>query len=114
MKNTVAQFQEFALPRQSNVKRIVFCGLAILAISVSMYIYFVGKIVFDVVGRRTAEASIRKNQSLISGLAVQYYDQVKTIDIAQAASVGLTVSHDTLYASRGPVAVKTAGLVSVR
>ena len=114
MTNTVAKFQEFALPRQQNVKRIVFVGLSILAVSVSMYVYLVGKIVFDVVGRRTAEASIRKDQSMMSELAVDYYKQVKSIDIADAASVGLVVSHDTLYASRTAVAVKTVGMVSAR
>lgn len=100
MKNTVAQFQEFALPRQGNVKTIVLAGLAVLAVSISMYVYFVGKIVFDVVGRRTAEASIRSSQSQISQLSVKYYQQVKNLDISQASSVGLSLSHNTLYASR--------------
>lgn len=110
MKNTVAQFQEFALPRQSNVKRIVWVGFAVLAVSVSLYVYFVGKIVFDVVGRRTAEASIRTSQSKISELAVVYYKQVKSLDISQAASAGLSLSHDTLYASR--TAPATVGMVT--
>lgn len=113
MTNTVAKIQEFALPKQSNVKRIVLVGLGVLAVSISMYVYLVGKIVFDVVGRRTAEASIKKSQSSISELAVEYYKGVKTIDISDAGSLGLVVSHDTLYASRtaSPVIV---GMVSAR
>ena len=113
MKNKVLQFQEFAMPRQQNVTRVVWCGLAILALSVSMYVYLVGKIVFDVVGRRTAEASIRKSQSAISGLAVNYFKELKTLDIGSAASVGLAVSHDTLYASRtASTAAKTVGMLT--
>lgn len=110
MKNKVTQIQDFALPKQSNAKRIVLSGLAVLALFVSMYMYFVGKIVFDVVGRRTAEASIKASQSSISSLAANYLNGIKSLDIAQANSVGLAVSHDTLYASRTSVA-KTVGMV---
>lgn len=100
MKNTVSQLQSMALPKQSNVKLIVHTGIVILALAVSMYVYFVGKIVFDVVGRRTAEASINASQSSISTLAVSYLNHLKTLDIPQATTLGLMVSHDTLYASR--------------
>lgn len=108
----VEKIQEFALPKQENVKRIVYIGLSVLALSVSMYVYLVGKIVFDVVGRRTAEASIKASQSEISGLAVDYYKQVKSIDISQAGSVGLALSHDTLYASRSDTSSATLGMAA--
>ena len=47
---TAAKIQDFALPKEHNVKTIVLVGLSLLAVMVSMYVYFVGKIVFDVVG----------------------------------------------------------------
>ena len=97
---TVAKIQEFALPKEKNVKGIVYAGLAILALSVSMYVYFVGKIVFDVVGRRTAEASIRASQSDISANASKYFASIKGLDISQAAALGLAVSNNAQYATR--------------
>ena len=98
--NTVAKIQELALPAQSNVKRIVLFGMGILAVSVSMYVYLVGKIVFDVVAERSADSSIRTSQSAISSLEVDYYGKIKTITLADAGSLGLSESHDTLYATR--------------
>lgn len=112
MKNTVAQFQEFALPQQTNVKRIVWVGLSVLLCLVSLYVYFVGKIVFDVVGRRTAEASIRSSQSAISSASADYFNHLKTLTLAQAGSVGLTASKDTLYASRTVASGKTVGMLT--
>ncbi len=102
--------QEFALPKTENVKRIVYAGLCILAVSVSMYVYFVGKIVFDVVHRRTAEASIRASQSSASALAASYFSEIKGLDITQAQALGLAVSNDTLYATRS---LASAGSTSV-
>ncbi len=75
-------------------------GFSILALSVSMYVYFVGKIVFDVVAERSADSSIRIAQSAISSLEVDYYSKIKTITLADASGLGLSESHDTLYASR--------------
>ena len=97
---TVARIQDFALPKEQNVKTIVLAGLAILALLVSMYVYFVGKIVFDVVGRRTAEASIRTLQSSIGANSLAYFQQMNTLDLATATSEGFAQSTDTLYASR--------------
>jgi|GEM_PF-864154 len=109
---TAGKIQEFALPKERNVKRIVSIGLCILALSVSMYVYFVGKIVFDVVGRRTAEASIRDSQSKTSALEVAYFNQIKSFTIDSAQSLGMSESHNTLYATRPTDAVKTVGMLS--
>jgi len=111
MKNKITQFQELALKTEGNVKRTVVAALCILAVLVSMYVYFVGKIVFDVVGRRTAETSIRGAQSSISSLEVAYFNQLKTLDLAAATSIGLTETHAALYASRA-VLSKTVGMAN--
>lgn len=97
---TIAHIQELALPRERNVRKIVTIGLVVLAVMVATYVYFVGKIVFDVVGRRTAEASIRTLQSSISSHSMAYLGQIKSLDLSAAASAGLAESTDTLYASR--------------
>jgi hypothetical protein len=108
---TIAKIQEFALPEERNVKTIMYAGLAVLAMLVSMYVYFVGKIVFDVVGRKTAETSIRGLQSSISANSMAYLGQMKTLDLATAESIGLSESHDTLYASRDANTGTALGMV---
>ncbi len=111
MKNTVAHIQEIALPKQSHARTIVLASLAVIGVLVASYVYFVGKIVFDVVGRRTAEASIQKSESAIASLQVAYFSDLKNIDIAQASSVGLQESTDTLYAVRPGSKDSTIGML---
>ena len=100
MNNKITQFQELALPQGSNLKHAVYAGLCILALLVSMYVYFVGKIVFDVIGRRTAMTSVRASQSTISSLEASYFNEIKGLDLAVAESIGLSETHHTLYANR--------------
>lgn len=114
MQNTVAKIQEFALPKQSNIRLVVIFGLSSLAILVSLYVYFVGKIVFDVVAERTALASVHASESQIGVLETQYYDKIKSVTLAEAPALGLSESSDVLYASRGDASSHTVGMVGVR
>ena len=82
------------------IKNIVIVGLCMLAVIVSMYMYFVGKIVFDVVARRQAETSIKLAQSSVGNLQVAYLAQLDNLDLASAAASGLVESKDTMYATR--------------
>ena len=111
MKNTMNKFQAAALP-STTIKPVVLAALAILAVLTSMYVYFVGKIVFDVVARRTAESSIEMAQSNLSQLQVAYFDKTRTLTLADAASIGLSESHDTLYASRPDASSDTVGMLT--
>jgi hypothetical protein len=111
MQNTVSKIQEFAIPKQSNIRPIVLAGISILALFVSLYVYFVGKIVFDVVAEREANMSIRASQSELSSLEVDYYNKIKTVTLAQAPALGLTESNDTLFASRADASAETVGMV---
>lgn len=95
--------QTITNPKDAHVRRIVFAGLCVLALTVSMYVFFVGRIVFDVVARRSAEASIRSQESTVSALASQYLAQMRSLDLAQAGTLGLSQSKNTLYASRTTV-----------
>ena len=101
----------FAHPKAQNVKTVVLAGFSVLALMVSMYVYFVGKIVFDVVGRKTAESSIRTLQSSISTNSMAYFQSMKGLDLASAATLGLTPSADTLYASRPSDGDTAVGMV---
>lgn len=113
MTYSISQIQSIALPKQSNIKKIVIFGLSTLALLISMYVYFVGKIVFDVVARRTAESSIRLSQSKVSGLEVAYFKQLQSLSTEEGiASVGLLESHDTLYVSRLASIPATVGMAN--
>ncbi len=86
--------------QEQYTKKIVIVGICLLSIFLSMYMYFVGKIVFDVVARRQAENEIKLAQSEVGGLQVAYLGQLGSVDIANASLSGLSESKDTLYASR--------------
>ncbi len=110
MKNTVHTIQELALPKQSHARFIVLGGLSLLGLFAAGYVYFVGKIVFDVVGRRTAEASSERLASSISSLQVRYFSEIRSLDIAEAAAHGLYESQHAIYAVRPGASARTVGL----
>jgi len=89
-----------AIPKEQHTKNIVIVGICLLSVFLSMYMYFVGKIVFDVVARRQAESQIKLAQSTVGKLQVAYLGQLSSVDIASASVSGLSESKDTLYASR--------------
>jgi len=86
--------------QEQYIKNIVIVGFATLALMGSMYMYFVGKIVFDVVARRHAESSIKLTQSSVGSLQVAYLAQLNNLDISSIAANGLAESKDVMYATR--------------
>lgn len=109
MKNTVQKIESIALPGEGQARMVVMVGLFILALLVASYVYFVGKIVFDVVARRTAEASIRSKETAVSGLTISYFQKLRGMDMSSALALGLSESHSVLYASRTAESGKTVG-----
>ena len=109
MKNTFTRAGAMVLPQESNIKPLVLGGLAILGLLVAAYVYFVGKIVFDVIARREAEKTIHFTQSSVSQLQVAYFNQSRGLTMADAVEVGLAESHRTLYANR--TTTSTVGMV---
>ena len=99
MKNTITNIITMSKEEQYT-KNIVIAGIFLLSTFAGMYMYFVGKIVFDVVARRQAETEIKLVQSNVGDLQVAYLNQLSSVDIASAGSDGLAESKDTLYASR--------------
>ena len=96
----MTKINTLAMPKEQYVQKIVLTGFAVLAVMVGMYMYFVGKIVFDVMARRNAESQIKLAQSAVGQLQVAYLGQLHNVDIESAAASGLFESHDTLYAVR--------------
>lgn len=100
MTTTIAKFQNIAFPKRENTRKVVISGIFVLAALIGVYVYFVGKIVFDVVGRRQAESSIKSTQSRVGILESKYLAQLQSIDTHSLAALGLSESRDTLYAAR--------------
>ncbi len=86
--------------RQESMRPFVIVGVCVLALVVSMYAYFVGKIVFDVVAHKQAETQIKLAQSSVGRLQASYLDQLRKIDLSAVAVSGLAESKNVLYASR--------------
>jgi hypothetical protein len=101
------------MPKQSSIKKVVYFGLCTLALLVSLYVYFVGKIVFDVVARRGAETTLRLAQSKVSELEVSYFKQLQQVNTPSViASVGLSESKDTLYVARTASSPVTLSMIT--
>ncbi len=98
MKNTITNI--ITSPKEEYTKNIVIGSIFLLSVFAGLYMYFVGKIVFDVVARRQAESEIKLVQSSVGKLQVAYLNQLSSVDIANANLSGLSESKDTLYASR--------------
>ncbi len=110
MTINTTKIKEVAVTVDDHKKRIMQIGFAVLGILLSCYIFFVAKIVFDVVGRRTAENSIRAHSSKISALEATYLAKTNSLDLYAAQNLGLEETHHVLYASR----TTTASTVGMR
>ncbi len=88
------------MPENQAIKRVVIAGVCVLAVMLGMYMYFVGRIVFDVIARKQAESEIKLVQSAVGRLQVAYLSQISSVDIASASMSGLSESKDTIYANR--------------
>lgn len=100
MTSTIAKIEEITFPKRENTKSVVIAGICLVSVLACTYVYFVGKIVFDVIGRRQAEASVRNVQSEVGMLESKYFAELQSLDLNSLATVGLQESHDTLYATR--------------
>lgn len=109
---TTAHIQSIVTPKQSTLRTMILLASSTLVLFSALYVFFVGKIVFDIVGRRVAEAEMQTTSSAVSTLEATYYNQLKSLDLARAETDGLTESHDTLYASRA--VASTVGFANVR
>jgi len=110
MKNTITKINTITSPEIQSIKTIVVAGICILTVLLSMYMYFMGKIVFDVIARKQAESEIKLAQSSVGKLQVAYLGELNSVDIASAAQSGLSESKDTIYATRVAVS-PTVGML---
>lgn len=100
MHTVKTHVQTLIASHDEHVKRVIYTILFLIAICASLYVYFVGKIVFDVVARRSAESIVRKESTQVATLEASYYDQLRHLDLASAGDYGLVESRAVLYANR--------------
>lgn len=100
MKTITATITQMSLPKTEQIRKVVMFGFCVLGITVGLYVYFVGSIVFDVVARRSAEALVLKEGAQVAQLEATYFEKTKAFDLAYAKSLGFKESTSTLYAKR--------------
>lgn len=100
MNNTILKINALVNPKDYIIERFVILGVCLLAVLIGTYMYFVGRIVFDVVARKQDESQIRLAQSVVGGLQVTYLSELNNIDISNVKTSGLSESVDTEYAVR--------------
>jgi hypothetical protein len=88
-------------------KQIFRVLIALLVILSASYIYFIGSITFNIIARRTLEATMRENSSRVSGMEVEYLTLSNKIDIPSGLARGF-VETQALFASRSGAAARVA------
>ena len=79
--------------------KFVFKGLLGLSVAMSLiYIFFIGKIVFNIVDRKNIETEMRDISSSVSSLQVEYFNLNNKIDLAYAKSIGFSESSSVVFA----------------
>ncbi len=104
--------QTLIASHDEHIRRVVYTALCIIALFASLYVYFVGKIVFDVVDRRTAESIVKKEGTHVAMLEASYYQELRHLDLASAGDYGFSESHSVLYASRSGGEADTVGMAT--
>ena len=75
-----------------------FVGL-LIALSV-VYVYLIGSITFNVLARKSLEATSRTTGSRVSELELQYLASTNNIDKAYALSKGFVDTNQNIFATR--------------
>ncbi len=78
--------------------KMIFKGLMGLSVAMSLiYIFFIGKIVFNIVERKNIENVMRDISSTVSSLQVEYFNLNNKIDLAYAKSIGFSESSSVVF-----------------
>lgn len=100
MNTITAQFH--TIIDNPSFERRVFWGLiCMLAISIAVYGFFLGKTVVSVIERKVAEMEVSKIASAISSVEAEYLSLSSGIDLHSAGSYGFVESKKTAYVVSG-------------
>lgn len=87
--------------KNRNTQRIIFNVLLSCLITLSVvYIYLIGSITFNVLARKSLEATVRTLGSEVSELELSYLNSTNKIDKGYAISLGFVDVKDNIFASR--------------
>ncbi len=81
-------------------RKIVFALLAAIGVTLALYMYFIGHVVFAVLAERHYAKDISSNLGNVATLEAQYLAKTESLSLSLASTVGLTEPKDIAYASR--------------
>jgi hypothetical protein len=81
-------------------KKMFLAASGALMITLSLYVFFVGKTIVNIIHRKAAESEVRSLSAQVSNLEIQYISLAKNIDLDMAKTLGFSESKDTYFAAR--------------
>lgn len=98
---------EFAKPKgRLNKQRVFFFGLIFLVIvSFTLYMFFLGRTIFDLVDRKNIDTEIRLATSRISELELEVLEYSNKVTLQKAYELGFTNNMDPKFVSRKKTAL---------
>jgi hypothetical protein len=81
-------------------KRMFLAVVGVFFALLSLYVFFVGKTVINIIGRKTAESEMRALSSSVSNMEIDYMTLAKNIDLDMAQTLGFKEPKDVYFASR--------------
>ncbi len=98
---------EFAKPKgRLNHQRVFFFSLILLvAMSFSLYMFFLGRTIFDLVDRKNVESEIRLTSSRISELELEVLEYNSKVTLEKAYELGFINNADPKFVSRKQTAL---------
>ena len=89
-----------------NHQRVFFFSLILLVIlSFSLYMFFLGRTIFDLVDRKNTESEIRLASSRISNLELEVLDYNNKVTLQRAHDLGFVNNNDPKFVSRKQTAL---------
>ncbi len=96
MKNLQKNFNNPVL----NKRKIFFGLLFLVVLSFSLYMFFLGRTIFDLVDRKNAEDEIKLVMSNISELELEVLDYNNKVTLESAYNLGFVPNNDPKFVSR--------------
>ena len=98
---------EFSKPKgRLNHQRVFFFSLVLLVIiSFSLYMFFLGRTIFDLVDRKNLESEIKLASSRISELELEVLEYNTKVTLEKAYDLGFINNADPKFVSRKQTAL---------
>ncbi len=101
MKNSKTKIKSSFAMRRS----VFFALLFLLVISFSLYMFFLGRTIFDLVDRKNAESETKVVTSRISDLELEVLDYNNKVTMQKAYELGFVNNNEPQFVSRKTTAL---------